>query len=79
MYSGGEKFCQCSKNEDDIDEGFLTDKGLFPMREIRHGDVNGRTEYLYRTMGPLQCYFCKYMILKLTVGLLTKCRHDAVC
>lgn len=38
-----------------VDEGFITQKDNFPIRELHFGDTGGERQYAYATLGPLAC------------------------
>ena len=53
--NGGGCNCGTSDGVDYVDEGYLTDKTVFPIREINFGDTDDSSEYLYYDLGPLEC------------------------
>ena len=50
--------CNCDKNDNvwREDSGLLTDKTTLPVKQLYFGDVNGRSEKGYHTLGKLKCY-----------------------
>ena len=50
--------CNCDKNDYvwREDSGLLTDKTTLPVKQLHFGDVGGRDEKGYRTLGKLKCY-----------------------
>ena len=50
--------CQCSSGDAvlRVDEGTITDTNLFPITQLRLGDIDQhKTEYIWQTLGPLTC------------------------
>ena len=50
--------CNCDKNDKvwREDSGLLTDKTHLPVKQLRFGDTQGRSEEGYHTLGKLKCY-----------------------
>ncbi|CAB3993164.1 Hypothetical predicted protein [Paramuricea clavata] len=57
--AGGKK-CNCDKNDKKwrADSGYLTDKNILPVTELRFGDTGSgpRGEKGYHTLGKLRCW-----------------------
>ncbi len=50
--------CNCDANLNDVslmDQGYFTDKSVLPLSEVRFGDTGYSLEYLYYTLGKLEC------------------------
>ena len=50
--------CNCDANLAGVwlrDEGYVTDKNVLPLTEIRLGDTGVWNEYGYHTIGKLEC------------------------
>ncbi|CAK8695481.1 unnamed protein product [Clavelina lepadiformis] len=47
--------CDANLNVETFDEGYLTDKTLLPVTEVRFGDTDSPTESGWFTLGPLVC------------------------
>ena len=54
---GSSNPCQCHKQDGTfhVDEGNLTNKDTFPLKELQLGDTGSSNELLHFTMGPLMC------------------------
>ena len=50
--------CNCDANIETIqlmDQGYLTDKSVLPIIQVKFGDTGGAAECLYYTLGKLEC------------------------
>ena len=48
--------CNCGNSAgDQVDIGYMTTHNLFPIKEMKYGDVDQSHEYIYHTLGPLMC------------------------
>ncbi len=50
--------CNCDANDDYAtltDQGYMTDKAVLPVKEVRFGDTGSSSEYIYFTIGKLEC------------------------
>ncbi len=50
--------CNCDANHGTLtltDEGYMTDKSVLPITQVRFGDNGGSSEYLYFTIWKLEC------------------------
>ncbi len=48
--------CNCVNTHGNfVDVGYITASNLFPIKEMKYGDVDQSHEYIYHTLGPLMC------------------------
>ncbi|XP_077975858.1 uncharacterized protein LOC120341640 [Styela clava] len=50
--------CNCDTNSatQGTDEGYLTDKTKLPVKELRFGDLDDSIEFIWHTLGKLECW-----------------------
>ena len=55
--SGGH-LCNCHENDAQLreDSGYLTDKNILPVMQLRFGDTGSSNEYGFHTLGKLLCW-----------------------
>ncbi|XP_077976168.1 contactin-associated protein 1-like [Styela clava] len=48
--------CDAGSGTQGTDEGYLTDKTKLPVKELRFGDLNQSNEFVWHTLGKLECW-----------------------
>ncbi len=47
--------CNCRNSGGNTDEGDINAVSRFPITQLKLGDLDSSTEYIYYTLGPLVC------------------------